>query len=188
MHIRRGTAADFAVLRETERAAGELFRPLGMDTVADDDPPSPEFLRAFEESDGLWVLAEDGAAGVREYAEGAPAGEDAGRPVAYALLEPLDGAVHIEQITVHPEYAHRRLGRALIEHAAARAAQDRATALTLTTFAGVPWNAPYYLRCGFRVLEERELTAGLRKIRAQEAEAGLDRWPRVCMRRELPAS
>ena len=56
--------------------------------------------------------------------------------------------------------------------------------LTLTTFAEVPWNAPYYARIGFRVLADAELSPGLRAIRAHEAALGLDRWPRVCMRRE----
>ena len=46
---------------------------------------------------------------------------------------------------------------------------------------------PYYRRCGFRVLDEREWTPGLRAIREREAAHGLDRWPRVCMRRDLPA-
>ena len=58
-------------------------------------------------------------------------------------------------------------------------------ALTLTTFRDVPWNAPYYRRCGFRVLDEQEWTPGLRAIREREAGHGLDRWPRVCMRRDL---
>jgi hypothetical protein len=49
----------------------------------------------------------------------------------------------------------------------------------------VPWNAPYYRRCGFRVLTDGELTLGLQAIRQQEAALGLDRWPRVCMRRDL---
>jgi hypothetical protein len=44
---------------------------------------------------------------------------------------------------------------------------------------------PYYLRCGFRVLEDGEVTAGLRAIRQREASSGMDRWPRVCMRRDL---
>ncbi len=34
-------------------------------------------------------------------------------------------------------------------------------ALTLTTFAEVPWNAPYYEPCGFRRLAEAEITPGL---------------------------
>ena len=49
----------------------------------------------------------------------------------------------------------------------------------------MPWNGPYYERCGFRVLADDELTPGLREIRAHEIALGLDRWPRVCMRRDL---
>ena len=30
------------------------------------------------------------------------------------------------------------------------------------------------------------VTPGLRAIRQREAEVGLDRWPRVCMRRDVP--
>jgi hypothetical protein len=50
---------------------------------------------------------------------------------------------------------------------------------------GDPRNEPYYRRCGFRTLGENELTSGLVAIRRREAAHGLDRWPRVCMRREL---
>jgi hypothetical protein len=58
-------------------------------------------------------------------------------------------------------------------------------ALTLTTFAEVPWNGLYYRRRGFVALDDRELTPGLRVIRQREAAHGLDRWLRLCMRREL---
>jgi hypothetical protein len=57
--------------------------------------------------------------------------------------------------------------------------------LTLTTFAAVPWNAPYYARCRFRVLEDSELSPGMRAIRDREIAHGLHRWPRVYMRRDL---
>jgi hypothetical protein len=43
----------------------------------------------------------------------------------------------------------------------------------------------YYERLGFRVLADAELTAGLRRKRAEEAAHGLDRWPRMCMLRDL---
>ncbi|RSN79263.1 hypothetical protein DMH26_38605, partial [Streptomyces sp. WAC 05379] len=107
-----------------------------------------------------------------------------GPPVAYLICEPVDGALHIEQVSVHPDAARRGVGRALLAYAADRAREEGLAGLTLTTFTEVPWNAPYYARLGFRTLEEAELTPGLRKIRAHEAELGLDRWPRVCMRRD----
>ncbi len=79
----------------------------------------------------------------------------------------------------------RPASQKLLGHAASLAAADGLPALTLTTFAHVPWNAPYYVRCGFRVLDDAELTPGLRAIREREASLGPDRWPRVCMHRGL---
>jgi N-acetylglutamate synthase-like GNAT family acetyltransferase len=93
--------------------------------------------------------------------------------------------VHIEQVSVHPVHAHKGHGRALVEHVAEWARQRRSAALTLCTFSEVPWNGPYYERCGFRPLSTDELTPGLCALRAVEAAHGLDRWPRQCMRRGL---
>jgi GNAT superfamily N-acetyltransferase len=169
VHIGAGAEGDLAALPGLEVAAGQVFRALGMDAVADDAPPSQAELRRFLRSGGLLV------------ARGRPNGQ----PVAYALLEAVDGCLHVEQVSVHPDHARHGIGRALLDHAARRAADAGLPALTLTTFADVPWNAPYYARCGFRVLDAREETPGLRRLRAAEAAAGLDRWPRLCMRRDL---
>lgn len=169
MSIRPARRADLPLLQDIERAAGEPFRTLGMSRVADDDPPPLEVLEGFRTAGRAWVTT----------------GSD-DRPLGYLLAAPLDGAAHIEQVSVHPSAARRGLGSALIDHAEVRAAHEGLTALTLTTFAHVPWNAPYYARLGFRVLTESGLTGGLRRIRAAEAEHGLDRWPRVCMRRDVP--
>lgn len=182
VHIRAGGEGDLRLLQDLERAAGEPFRDLGMDAVADDEPPPLALLRRAARADGLWV-AVDRTDGTDETDRTDGAAD--GRPVAYLLTGPVDGNAHIEQVSVHPAAAHRRIGRALIEHVARRERAAGTPALTLCTFADVPWNAPYYARLGFRVLREEELTPGLRLLRAAEARAGLDRWPRVCMRREL---
>ncbi|MBV1940353.1 GNAT family N-acetyltransferase [Streptomyces sp. BV286] len=166
MTVRVATTADLPVLQDIERAAGEPFRLFGMPEVADDEPPSLDVLERFTKAGHAWV-AEDATGG----------------PVAYLVGEPVDGAFHIEQVSVHPDAAHRGVGRTLIAYAADRAREQGLAALTLTTFAEVPWNAPYYERLGFRVLAGPELTPGLRRIRAAEAGHGLDRWPRVCMHR-----
>lgn len=156
--IRLAREDDLPRLREVERAAGRAFAALGMIEIAEDEPPSLETLRAYVRARQAWV-------------HGDPA-------VAYLLAEPVDGELHIEQVSVHPDHAGRRIGRDLIAYVAGLAG----TAVTLTTFADVPWNAPYYERLGFRRLAEAELTEGLRRIRRREAEHGLERWPRVTMR------
>ena len=176
MRIRPATPADLPRLQDIERAAGEPFRTLGMPEIADDEPPALDLLERFRKAGHAWV------AETTEAAEAAgPRG--VGRLVAYLIGEPVDSAFHVEQVSVHPDAAHRGLGRALVAYAADRARDRGLTGLTLTTFAEVPWNAPYYERIGFRILAESELTPGLREIRAAEARHGLDRWPRVCMHR-----
>jgi GNAT superfamily N-acetyltransferase len=128
----------------------------------------------------LPVLADHQGAGRLWVAAG-----QADEPVAFVMGDLVDGCLHVEQVSVHPASARRGLGRRLLDHAASRAAADGLPALTLTTFAHVPWNAPYYARCGFRVLDDAELTPGLRAIRQREAALGLGRQPRVCMCRDL---
>ncbi|MFI7337358.1 GNAT family N-acetyltransferase [Streptomyces sp. NPDC050085] len=168
MIIRAAEPADLPRLQAIETAAGELFRPLGMAAIADDEPPALEELERYRRAGHAWVAAEDD-----------------GTPVAYLVGEPVDGAFHIEQVTVHPVAARRGVGRALVARAADCARDQGLAGLSLTTFTDVPWNAPYYERLGFHRLADAELTPGLRAVRAQETAIGLDRWPRVCMRRGL---
>ena len=167
--IRPVAPAELGTLRDLERAAGRCFADVGMPEIADDAPLPVAELDRYRRAGLAWVAV--GAAD---------------EPVAFLLADPVDVALHVEQVSVHPGHARRGIGRALLEHAAAHAGAAGLPALTLTTFEHVPWNAPYYRRCGFRVLAEREWTPGLRAIREREAAHGLDRWPRVCMRRELP--
>lgn len=155
---------ELALLQEIERAAGERFRDIGMPEIADDAPLPLDKLARYRRAGLAWVAA-----------------DEADRLVAYLLADLVDGNLHVEQVSVHPGSARRGVGRLLLDHLAARATADSIPALTLTTFADVPWNAPYYARCGFRELAEAELTPGLREIRRREAVHGLDRWPRVCM-------
>ncbi|MFI9415870.1 GNAT family N-acetyltransferase [Streptomyces werraensis] len=173
MRIRPAVPADLPALQDVERTAGAPFRDLGMPEIADDDPPALDELERYRKAGRCWVAAEEDGAGD-------------GRPVGYLIAEPVDGALHVEQVSVHPDAARRGVGRALLAHAARHAREEGWTALTLTTFADVPWNAPYYARLGFRTLAECELTPGLHRIRAEESAHGLDHWPRVCMRLELP--
>jgi len=168
MNIRAARTSELPVLQAIEVAAGRPFAGIGMAEVARDDPPDLPVFAAGQRAGLLWVMA-----------------GDADEPVAFLLADVVDGCLHVEQVSVHPDWARRGLGRALLEHAATRAAADDLPALTLTTFADVPWNGPYYARCGFRILSDPEVTPGLRAIRRHEAGLGLDTWPRVCMRRDL---
>ncbi len=166
--IRLAREEDLPVLRDLERAAGRAFAGIDMAAIAEDDPPSLEVLRGFQQDGRAWV-----------YVDGAD------RPVAYLIASVVDGCAHVEQVSVHPDHARKRIGRALIDHLAGWARSRGASALTLTTFTEVAWNGPYYERLGFRRLSDAELSTGLRELRRAEAARGLDRWPRACLRRPL---
>lgn len=168
MRIRAVGEHDIDRLRDIERAAGAAFAEIDMLEVAGDEPPSPATLTGYQRQGRAWAQV-----------------DDSDWPVAYLIADVVDGAVHIEQVSVDPAHAGGRLGLGLIEHVAEWARLRGFDSLTLTTFTNVAWNAPYYERCGFRVVVDSELTPGLRRIRAEEAESGLDRWPRTVMRREL---
>ncbi|MBC3194330.1 GNAT family N-acetyltransferase [Pseudonocardia sp. C8] len=152
-------------MREIERAAGELYREIGLAVVADDEPPPAAVLAAYAAAGRAFVDERDGV------------------PVAYLITEIVDGCAHLEQVSVLPRMRGRRIGAGLVEHLAGWARDRRLPALTLTTYRHVPWNAPYYVRLGFRELVE--LTPGLRAIRDDEIARGLDARPRLAMRRDL---
>lgn len=167
--IRTARPEDVAQLPDLERAAGSACRDLGMASIADDEPPTTGALLSYQRAGRAWVAT-----------------DDADQPIAYLLADEVDDAAHIEQVSVHPDWARQGLGRGLLSTAASWAEQRGLTALTLTTFTDVPWNAPYYTRLGFHIVTQHEWTPGLRRIRDHETAIGLDAWPRVVMRRPLP--
>ncbi|MFF2139102.1 GNAT family N-acetyltransferase [Streptomyces sp. NPDC058193] len=168
MRIRPVNADDLPRLQDIERAAGQCFRDIGMAEIAEDEPLSVGELACYQRSGPAWAAV-----------------DAADLPGAYLIAEHVDGNLHVEQVSVHPDHARRGIGRALLNRLADDAVTAGVPALTLTTFTDVPWNAPYYLRCGFRVLDDDEIGPGLSEIRRRETAHGLDRWPRVCMRRDL---
>ena len=85
MRIRAAHVTELPALQAIERAAGRMFRDIGMPEIAQYDPWPLPVMAARHDAGRLWVAA----------------------------------------------------------GAANRAAADGLPALTLTTFAHVPWNAPY---------------------------------------------
>jgi GNAT superfamily N-acetyltransferase len=159
---------DLPELANIEVVAGKAFADIGMDAVAGDEALPQDQLRAYLDGGRAWVAVNTNDV-----------------PVAYVIVDVVDGNAHIEQVSVDPAYAHQRIGQALIERVGTWASERGYPALTLTTFVEVPWNLPYYERLGFSRLTDADETPGLRAIRAHEASLGLDQWPRCCMRRDL---
>jgi GNAT superfamily N-acetyltransferase len=166
--IRPPRREELCALVAIEREAGALFETIGMPEIAYDDPGTVPELEPFRAAGRAWVAVD---------------ADD--RPVAYLISAVVDGCAHVEQVSVAPAHARRRLGAALIDHLAGVAAVEGRPALTLTTFRDVPWNAPYYERLGFRVIAPADQGPELAALVAEEAERIPGDAVRVAMRRAV---
>ena len=164
--IRPARPEEAATLSEIERLSGERFREVGLDDVADDEPSSAEDYGEYIAANRAWVV-------------------EAEEPVGFIVVSEVDGAAHINQLSVIPALHGRGLGRALVEQAGRWAVDNGRTEVTLTTFDHVPWNRPLYEHLGFRVLTAADVGPELRAILDHEAEEGLDPAVRVAMRKSL---
>jgi ribosomal protein S18 acetylase RimI-like enzyme len=166
--IRYARSDDLIYLNAIELAAAQAFRATRHAFVANFPPLPPAELQAAQSAGRLFVATD---------------ATDA--PVAFAVVDLVDNAAHIHELDVHPNHSRRGLGAQLIAEICTWAAQNGSSAVTLSTFSDVPWNAPYYARLGFHPLEEFALGPKLRALRAAEGANGLPLADRVCMRREL---
>jgi GNAT superfamily N-acetyltransferase len=149
--VRVASAADLLEVPGVEAAADELFRARGVLDL----PPAAS---AQERARAWRVLV-------------------VGRAVAgVAVLERVDGDVHLEQLSVHPSAMRRGIGAALLAATVQHARAAGARRVTLLTYADVPWNAPWYARHGWR--ETDDLGPQLRALAEHEVELGLARHGR----------
>jgi len=165
--IRAARPSDYRRLPDVERAAGERFREVGLDEIADHDP--------FE--------ADELAAAVALFIASPDDGND--EPLGYAMVELIDGHAHLEQLSVLPSHGGQGIGTQLLDAVVDWARGQGHTEVTLTTFRDVPFNAPLYAKRGFVVVPEAEWSPALRELVAHEATLGLDPSERVVMRRAL---
>jgi GNAT superfamily N-acetyltransferase len=171
IRIRPATREDAAAMAAVEVAAAQRFRDIGMPDIADGEP-----------TDVADVLAriDDGRAYV--------ATDEAGACVGFAFYRLLDAhRLYLEELDVAPPHAGQRIGARLIERIITRAAQDGIAQVVLSTFRDPPWNAPYYARLGFHIVDDASLDDTLRAIRAHHIARGLDETQRVFMRADVRA-
>ena len=160
--IRPASDADCSFLPEVERAADELFRSIpGLEWIADDSIPSPADYRASMAAGPFWIADADNII------------------VGFLFAELLLDALHIEEVAVHRDWQGRGIGTMLIATAVEAARVSGRRSVSLTTFRHVPWNAPYYERLGFTVVEVP--TQRLKRILDSEVAAGFIAAERCAM-------
>lgn len=156
--IRPATEDDLPHLASIDERAEVVFRVAGYDL------PEIEFPDDLDDAKAIFVA-------------GTP-------PVGFVRVDEVDGLAHLEEIAVLPGSMRRGIGTRLMERAFEWARAERYPAVTLITYADVPWNGPYYVKLGFA--ETDNITPGLATRRERERTLGLDDvGPRIVMRRDL---
>lgn len=149
---------------DIESRAGVLFHGPAYDGISDDTVPLNEFIAGL--LGGYWWMAL--AAEI---------------PVGFALIKMLTPEhPHLEELDVLPEHGRRGLGTALLRTVQSWVAGSGHREISLTTFRDVPWNAPFYTRCGFEEVPPAEVRPELRTVIARETARGLAPERRVVMR------
>ncbi len=169
IRIRLGSTDEIHKVAPLEQAAAEAFREIGMAAVADEPPIAESLLMQAAEERRFWVAVEYGVL------------------KAYLLGDFLPKSLHIEQVTVHPDASRRGLGALMIESVSADPRSKERGLITLTSFANVPWNAPYYERIGFVEIPREEWPEGIAEKYDAEQGTNSAEWPRVVMQRVIPA-
>ncbi len=164
--IRAARATELPRLAEIERDAGARFDAIPALAAIPEVLVPPGAFDAALARGQVWVAAVDDV------------------PIGFAYADLLDDAVHLEELDVLQAWGRRGIGRALVDTVVADARARGRAAVTLTTFRDVPWNAPFYLALGFRVLAPVEITPALAALVAHEERRGLPSALRVVMRRE----
>lgn len=145
-----------AALAGVEQAAASLFPPDILPPDVRTQVVPEAVLTAAQAEKRLWV-ALDG----HSY------------PVGFALAQPTGETALLAEVDVHPDHGRQGLGRALVGAVIDWAQVEGFSALTLTTFAHLPWNAPFYERLGFRRLSEPEIPLALARVLEAEERDGL---------------
>lgn len=161
--IRSAKKTDIPLLNAIEAAAGTIF-PVG--TLSEDilaERVSYEAL-ANAMSQGRLLVA-----------------VDSGQALAgYAFWQTVDGSALLAQMDVHPQHGRKGIGSALVARIISQITQAGFPHLYLTTFSDVPWNAPFYQKLGFVLLNADNQPDFITDILCAERARGLNN--RVAMR------
>lgn len=81
--------------------------------------------------------------------------------------------LHLDEISVHPDFGKQGLGTALVKYILEECKKRKLKACTLTTFADLNWNAPFYKKLGFNEMEKQEIPRHVAAILREERSTGL---------------
>ncbi len=162
--IRLARPDELQRLAEIEDAAEERFIGTHMEFVRDLPYSAP--ADAIPAQVRIWVSAD---------AQDVPQG--------FLEAEPIEGWLHILELSVHPAAQRQGRARALVDTALAHAREAGLARVSLTTDRELAFNGPMYARMGFGVLAPAACPGWLQALLTQEVAHGFDPALRIAMAR-----
>ncbi|KQO75429.1 hypothetical protein ASF29_12650 [Rhizobium sp. Leaf262] len=108
--------------------------------------------------------------------------EEGGRLLGFSLGLVVDDDLYLVEIDVERAAQGKGVGRSLMLALLEEGRKRGLTSALLTTDRHVPFNAPFYTKLGFCILEGADTPVFLRKRLQKQIESGLDAERRVGMR------
>lgn len=165
--IREPRGGDLAALHGIEARATALLAAHGHPALADIET-SMEDLAAFLRS-GTTFVAVDAA----------------DEPRGFAVARDIGDLYWLGELSVDPALGRRGIGSALLDAVVERARWAFHSAVGLSTFRDVPFNAPFYARRGFLEVGLDDAPAAIRARVESEVPTGAKLSERVLMVRKL---
>lgn len=166
--IRAATETDFTLLPDVEVDAAQAFLDYGLDTIADHQPASATSYLNLPKDSAVFV-----------------ADRQDKMVIGFVVAMRVDSQAYLKEVAVRRAHAGHGVGRRLIDAAITWARCNLYLHMTLTTFADVPFNAPFYRKIGFSAFDPGRNWPELRAIREHERKIRLEFRPRVAMIKSL---
>ena len=163
--LRLARPADAAAMPEIARAAAAFAggpELSGLDLARTPTRTEADFARLIRKGHSLVAHVGEALAG-------------------FLVAERFSRELHIWEMDVAPAFQRRGIGAGLVRAAQIDARNSGITALTLTTFRDVAWNAPFYARLGFEEVTALDAHIRLAGELAVEVDSGLPADRRCAM-------
>jgi GNAT superfamily N-acetyltransferase len=165
--IRLALEEDLPRILELERLSGERFKPYGLKNRVEVLTPK-ELLLTGICNQRCWVVTIKNDC-----------------PVGFALVSTVGKFAHLDELDVLPAYGCKGLGSALLDVVDNWACINGLKTIVLTTFSHIPWNAPFYAKQGFKVLNPEKFSEEVKQILKEETARGVPTEKRVVMHKNL---